>query len=530
MISRAEGSHRRWKPIGWRVMTATGAPRQRTSEQPEPNTYRPASTSPDELGFTRRPPVHWLSPSMLASTAGQVVISSVFGEFLDKRELQGSFPSRVHDERPHQTDYSEVWFDYVADLGDGFDPTYTIAYLLAQDHLEVDGERLPRGRFLVMGGDEIYPTPSTSFYLDKTKGPYKAALPVAPPEGSPRMYALPGNHDWYDGLSSFMRLFAKGGRDNIGGWTNEQDRSYFAIRLPHRWWLLAVDTQFGAYIDDPQLAYFREVVEQIQPGDKVIVCPPTPSWVEATEDPSAYNSIDYFVRTVLVPRQVQIKVMLSGDLHHYARYEGAERQLIHCGGGGAYLYPTHRMPERITVPPRDNAPHHVQSEPCADYRLAHTFPSKAHSRRYLAGIFSRVPLQNVGFIGLLGGVHMAFMLALIGYFLTTTRLTRHWLELPIAIMALVIVGGCVAFANSPTGGTRNGLLRWAFGLVHGLVQLALGVGGTWLWSRTRLIHMRWPLPAVTALIYLVAAGIVATLIFCVYLLLASTAGVNVNES
>ncbi|HKD96913.1 MAG TPA: metallophosphoesterase, partial [Micromonosporaceae bacterium] len=332
-------------------MTATGAPHQRTSEPFEPDVYRPVSTSSDELGFTRRPPVHWLSPSMLASTAGQVVISSVFGEFLDKRELQGSFPARVHDERPHAADDTDVWFDYVADVGDGFNPTYTVAYLLGQDHLEVAGERLPRGRFLVMGGDEIYPTPSTSLYADKMKGPYKAAMPQPPPEGSPRMYALPGNHDWYDGLSSFMRLFAKGGRDNIGGWTNEQDRSYFAIRLPHRWWLLAIDTQFGAYIDDPQLAYFREVVTHIEKGDRVIVCPPNPSWVEATEDPDAYNAMDYFVRTVLKPTGATIKVMLSGDLHHYARYENPKRQLIHCGGGGAYLYPTHRMPEHITVPP-----------------------------------------------------------------------------------------------------------------------------------------------------------------------------------
>ena len=45
------------------------------------------------------------------------------------------------------------WLDYVADVGDGFVATYTMAHLLAQDHLEVDGERISRGKILVMGGD-----------------------------------------------------------------------------------------------------------------------------------------------------------------------------------------------------------------------------------------------------------------------------------------------------------------------------------------------------------------------------------------
>lgn len=511
-------------------MTATGAPRQRTPETPAPAPHRPTSTSSAELGFTPQPPVHWLSPSMLAATAVNVVLSSVVGEFLDKRELQGSFPSRVYDERPDGSDDAEVWFDFVADLGDGFDPTYTIAYLLGQDEIEVDGARLPRGRFLMMGGDEVYPTPSSSRYTDKTKGPYKAALPVAPPEGAPHMYALPGNHDWYDGLSSFMRLFAKGGRDNVGGWRNEQDRSYFAIRLPHRWWLLAVDTQFGAYIDDPQLAYFREAVKGIAPGDRVIVCPPTPSWVEATEDPGTYDAIDFFVREIVLPTGAEIKVMLSGDLHHYARYEGPDRQLIHCGGGGAYLYPTHRMPESIPVPPPSDSPHHVPSEPTRTYQLKQTFPSKQRSRRYLGGIYRRLPSRNVGFIGLLGTLHTAFMVSLIGVFLNTSRLTRHWLELPIALTFAVLFGGCIAFAKSPTGGTRNGGRRIVLGSIHGIVQVAVGVGGTWLFSRTSLIHTRWPLPAVSCLAYLVVLGVLATLIFATYLLLASLCGVNVNES
>src|SRR6266704_3293566 len=278
---------------------------------------RPRSLHPQELGFIPRGPVPWLSPGQLAVTALRVVLSDWFGAYLDKRELQQALPDTVFDEG---ADEAELWFDYVADLGDGFDPTYTVAYLLAQPELAVDGAPpLPRGRVLVMGGDEVYPTPS--------------------------------NQDWYDGLTAFIRLFAKAGKDRLGGWCNAQARSYFAIQLPHRWWLFAVDTQFGAYIDEPQLTYFHRAAAELHPGDTVILCPPTPGWVKAENDPGAYDAIDYIVRTVIEPTGAQIRLMLSGDLHHYARYEGPDRQLVTCGGGGAYLYGTHRLPESIPVPP-----------------------------------------------------------------------------------------------------------------------------------------------------------------------------------
>src|SRR5262249_20643674 len=163
-------------------------------------------------------------------TAGRVLLADVFGGYLDKRELQITLDCRVHDERPAGDDTAEMWFDFVADIGDGFNATYTIAYLLGQDHIEVGGRTLPRGQFLMMGGDEVYPTPTAKRYESKTKGPYRAALPTAPEGDAPRIYALPGNHDWYDGLTSFMRLFVKDGKDNIGGWQNAQSRSYFAIK------------------------------------------------------------------------------------------------------------------------------------------------------------------------------------------------------------------------------------------------------------------------------------------------------------
>jgi hypothetical protein len=359
-----------------------------------------------------------------------------------------------------------------------------------------------------------------------------AAMPVAPESGpQPNMYALPGNHDWYDGLTSFMRLFAKDGNDHVGGWNNAQARSYFAIELPQRWRIFAIDTQFGAYIDDAQLAYFHAAASRLEPGDRVILCTPTPSWVEAVDNPGAYDPVDYFVRTVLNPVGATIKLMLSGDLHHYAHYAptgDGDRHLIHCGGGGAYLYPTHRMPEQIPVPPPPTQTH-KPAEPTRPYDLSAVFPTKAQSRRYAAGVFWRAPRYNIGFVAMLGIVQTAFMLSLLGLFEHASELTTKWLVLPIAITGAVILGAGILYANSPTDSRLHVTRRSVLGTVHGIAQIGIGVLGTWGWYRLDLSHNDWPWPIPATLIYLVVMGIVATMVFCGYMLFASMFDVNLNE-
>ena len=136
--------------------------------------------------------VRWLDPVELIQTGLRTGISTIFGEFADKRELQQAL---VHDDDYHFPDYGrgDLWLDFVADTGDGFESTYTIAYLLAQPGLVLDAEQqqLPRGRLLVLGGDEVYPTPSRRGYENRLLGPYEAALPGAD-EPRPDLYAIPG--------------------------------------------------------------------------------------------------------------------------------------------------------------------------------------------------------------------------------------------------------------------------------------------------------------------------------------------------
>ncbi|QOC94040.1 metallophosphoesterase [Micromonospora craniellae] len=487
---------------------------------------RPRSADPLELGFTPRKPVPWLAPFLLISTGLRTLLAVLFGAYLDKRELQKALDAEVA--RQVGPD-GGLWLDYVADLGDGFNATYSVAYLLAQRELEVDGHRLPRAQTLVMGGDQVYPSAAYEAYEDRCKGPYQAALPTTPPE-QPTIFAVPGNHDWYDGLTAFLRLFVRTRDRHFGGWRTGQSRSYFAAELPADWWLLGLDDQSGSYVDDPQLTYFDAVAEKLGPQSKVILAVPAPAWVKAVDQPTAYDSIDYFIRTIVAPTGARVRLLISGDLHHYARYTGPDgRQLVTSGSGGAYLYPTHKLPERIEVPPRDTLAR--RSSPSRAYELAARYPDAARSRRYGWGIFGRLPLRNPGFSTLLGILHTLLMLSMAGVTDFRAEASEQRLfSVPLVVMVLVTVLAAAMFAKPPSSSGKRHVRHWLLGVGHGLAHVGLAAAGTWAWLSLPFHDWPWPLPAVAAAaVYLPVIGLVASQLVAGYLLVASASGVNVNE-
>ncbi|MEV4703639.1 metallophosphoesterase [Actinoplanes sp. NPDC049316] len=480
---------------------------------------------PPELGFKPRRPVGWLAPLLLLNTGLRTLLAILFGAYLDKRELQNAMPGDSFEEPG--TD-GELWLDYVADLGDGFDATYSVAYLLAQPRLEVDGRELPRGQVLLMGGDQVYPVASGDEYENRMKGPYRAALPEPPADGpQPTLFALPGNHDWYDGLTAFLRLFARRQDGHIGGWRTQQRRSYFAVRLPANWWLFAIDEQFGAYIDDPQLVYFEKAARALGPDDRIILMTPSPTWVKAARKPEAYDAVDYFIRTILAPSGAQVRLLVSGDLHHYARYSGDDRELITCGGGGAYLLATHQLPGALTVPPKETLTRSASRS--RTYDLVSRFPSAADSRRMSWGAFRRIPARNPGFATMLGLLHTLTMLAMAGA-ASQGGIFQRLFSIPLVFMLVLILVGAVLFAQPPGAGQAEHVRHWIFGLLHGFAHIALAAGGTWVWLRLPFHDWAWPGPLVAAaVLYGPVIAFVATQILALYLVIAGFFDVNVNE-
>jgi hypothetical protein len=344
----------------------------------------------------------WYDPDQLAKTGLKVVVSNLFGTRSDYRVIE-SFAAA---QEPYDySDKTDIWIDYVADLGDGWDSTFAVARTIAEPSLSLsnpassDAHRTERGHILVMGGDEVYPTADRDAYQEKLVAPYTTALPhSAPPQ--PHVYAIPGNHDWYDGLVSFSRLFFQ--NRWIGGWQTRQRRSYFALKLPHSWWLWGVDVQLESDIDQPQLDYFCEIArEHVKPGDRIILATAEPDWIYGNiYDPKLQKNLAFLEERVLRDAKATLRVALAGDLHHYRRHEandGSGKQLITAGGGGAFLHPTYG-------PPADTLK--VGMERMTEYRLKEEFPTRQTSVKLLF-MDLLFPFFNwkFGFLG--GGLYLA---------------------------------------------------------------------------------------------------------------------------
>jgi hypothetical protein len=454
------------------------------------------------MKFKPQKMVNWYDLPQLITIGTQSIISTIFGNYADKREAQANVVSTelFYD----YSSLSDCWVDYVADTGDGFDSCYSVASLLAKPSLEVDGHVLKRADILIMGGDQVYPTPQKEAYDNRLKGPYESAYQEEPGNNRPVLFAIPGNHDWYDGLTSFMKLFCQ--KRRIGNWQTQQQRSYFAIRLPQNVWIWGIDVQLNSDIDYPQLRYFNEVGNHMQAGDKVLLCTAEPAWVyhaHKRKDQS-YARLRYFEKNLIEKRGFSLVATFAGDLHHYAHYceqdeTGDVRHKFTAGGGGAFLHPTHNLREEIKL------------EQQADEKEAHlslraTFPSKEKSRwlawknlffvglnwRYCMGIaviylVLAWLVQSVADVGDAGPLTLMQRLKHTQTLGDALRAIGHTLQFApaVVLICLAVIGGFTAFTDVISGKTN-----WLYllGGLHGLVHVCNFFALLWLFA---YINQQW---------------------------------------
>lgn len=483
------------------------------------------------MKFERKQMVDWYNPKQLAFTATKTVVSGIFGNFADRREMQAALDPGL---KPHDvTEKDEIWIDFIADLGDGFNATYSMAHLLAQEHLIVSDEKIQRGDILIMGGDQVYPTPELEEYDNRLRGPYHAAFPLNKEEKSrPLLFALPGNHDWYDGLTNFLRLFTQ--ERTLGNWQSKQRRSYFAIKLPHNTWLLGIDVQLHADIDHPQLCYFKEVAQTFADNDKIILCTAEPSWVfqSMNRNDKSNERLNFFINRILFgaaneeeeragilpekqKRKIELIAILTGDMHHYSRYEAEgdlwKRQLITAGGGGAFMHCTHTLPTKLAdgttlksaFPPLDTSKALVWRNLLLPfYSLWFTiFFGGFH---LLTAWFLQLGNKETVFLQNVGMVPGDFLLQL------TQNLPYNP---PVLILNLILWIGIWRFTD-----TQSGKSPWTYiaGFVHATLQVVLFY---WLY----LLNARWSVEAgsldiVRFIVGLfVSGGLASGLLFGLYL-------------
>ena len=159
----------------------------------------------------------------------------------------------------------------------------------------------------------------------------------------PDVFAIPGNHDWYDSLVAFSRTFCRPER-GFASCTTRQTRSYFALQAARQ--LVAAGHRpaarrgsrrtAGAVLPESRRAHGRAA--------RLIFCVPEPRWIleDAYPRHSSYEeqSSTRFLEEKVFKRKA--RVFLTGDLHFYKRHENAAGvQKITSGGGGAFLHPTH---------------------------------------------------------------------------------------------------------------------------------------------------------------------------------------------
>src|SRR5262245_37645882 len=181
----------------------------------------------------------------------------------------------------------DLYVDFVADTGDDVSVSRAVAHLVFAPYELPDPDRpgafllAPRGEILLFGGDTAYPVATAEELMNRIIVPWNQVLKELPDDGRRRvLLGIPGNHDWYDGLDGFGRMFrrralrgderlsvtrlsriaiehhaewarefVRGGKVEkpkalvLSGYTSVQGASYFALPLAPAIEMLAVDRQ-----------------------------------------------------------------------------------------------------------------------------------------------------------------------------------------------------------------------------------------------------------------------------------------------
>ncbi len=220
-------------------------------------------------------------------------------------------------------------------------------------------------KFIVISSDVIYPTGAMKDYENKFWLPMKGA-------GKP-VYAIPGNHDWYDALEGFAATFlqadaarvamrARVASDNglttttdarieeligraafyrkqYGVPTGFQRAPFFDVQT-RDFALITVDTGVVRSVDPVQLRWLEAALEEAR-GKLIMVVLGHPFYAGG-----AYlgGDTESFTAIYDLLKQHDVAIVMAGDTHDFEYYAEARpdagRPPVHHfvnGGGGAYL-------------------------------------------------------------------------------------------------------------------------------------------------------------------------------------------------
>jgi len=351
----------------------TGTPSSRTSAQAAGWACRSPVERP--AGLAER--LSWFNPRVLWASRNDVLARLLFDPVAQRRAgwMQGL---QDRDLVVEAGDERGLSFLLLGDPGEGDWSQYAVPGPLQTQAAGTD--------FLFVCSDVLYPAGDVDDYERKFYAPYR--------DLTGPIYAVPGNHDWYDDLHGFLwhlcgrRCFpGRGGRLSGGlrqavttreGWSRllwrqpaapsartvqqgpqrpptAQRAPYYVIDAPALR-LVAVDTGIRGRLDGPQGDWLVRMSRDPRP--KVLLTG-SPIWVDGEHHPrpidggtSGYADVAAVVRD---PVHGYVAV-ISGDVHNYQHYPVQEGgRVVHhvvSGGGGAFMHATHTIAsmDRAGVP------------------------------------------------------------------------------------------------------------------------------------------------------------------------------------
>jgi hypothetical protein len=353
----------------------------------------------------------WLSPRTLWRSRNNV-LAALTGDPTESARaawVHGQTEGKATDFTITRDDLSDFSFMVIGDTGEGDGSQYLVvpAFLGASAGSE----------FSVIASDVVYPAGDVNEYVGKFFTPF-ADYPKP-------IYAIPGNHDWLDGLVGFMRHFCDAapplqtfrppkraswsrlalilhtvfwrrprvlypetleigkqlrGEAQAGG--PAQPNMYFCIDTPNLR-VIAIDVGILGRLDYDQGEWLRRVSAGSKP--KLLVSG-KPIYAGANMSPrrilAADGGTDHsgLLWSIVRDPANSFVAMVSGDVHHYERHnvkvgDGREIQCVISGGGGAFMTSTHQLP-RVERPDVDESTWVV-------------FPTRADSLRAYSIIFLR---------------------------------------------------------------------------------------------------------------------------------------------
>jgi len=298
------------------------------------------------------------------------------------------------------------------------------------------------------------------------------------------LLGIPGNHDWYDGLDGFQRLFrrrephergraptsrrsttlieryatyarefVRGGQIDkpqfleLVGYEPAQSASYFILPLAPGLTMLGVDRQLKR-VDARQQTYFWNYLNT-HLGVAPWVMLPDPLYAFGNESPSGFEMLE----ALGLRLHQRPQFFLAGDIHHYRRERQGGSLMVTAGGGGAFLHP---------APMRDGRLH-----PLAEW------PNRKQSRALLWQVPFKVARGRSGILP-----HLILLVALLPVFLGQLDLALMHASGMVMVVAATLSLALVFSLLSGPARSRKRTLALAATTALAIVGFSLGLTQT----------------------------------------------------